>query len=110
MRNSLGSIILRIIFVLCVCLLVINLFRRVSGFSNSGFGFSNLMTNLSNSDTMQLSFDISKFQIGGNWGIVDGIRHFFNDFATILGVLIWLGTNLINLILFLAQFARILFI
>lgn len=110
MRSSFGRIILHILFVFVVCLIVINIFRSVNGFAGSSFGFNNLLSNLSRTDTLQLRFDISSFQIGGDWGIVDGVRQFFNAFATIFGVLIWLGTNLINLILFLAQFVRILFV
>lgn len=110
MRSSFGCIILHILFWFVVLLVIVNLFRFVNGFTGSNFGLTNLLSNLSNSNSLQIQFDISAFQIGGNWGVVDGIRQFFNAFATILGVLIWLGTNLINLILFLAQFARILLI
>lgn len=110
MRSSFGRIILHILFWFVVLLIIVNLFRRVNGFAGSSFGFDNLLSNLSNSNSLQIRFDISSFNIGGNWGIVDGLRQFFNAFATILGVLIWLGTNLINLILFLAQFTRILFV
>lgn len=110
MHSSFGRIMLRILFIFCITLLVVNIFRRVNGFDGSNFGLTNLLSNLSSSNSLQIQFDISSFQIGGNWGIVDGIRQFFNAFATILGVLIWLGTNLINLILFLAQFVRILLV
>lgn len=108
--NSLSRILLHILFGFVVVLIIINVFRHVNGFTGSTFGFDNLLSNLSNSNSMQIRFDISAFQIGGDWGIVDGIRRFFNAFATILGVLIWLGTNLINLVLFVAQFARLLFV
>ena len=110
MRNSFGRIILHILVWFVVLLIIINLFRRVNGFVVSSFGFDNLLSNLSNFDSLQIRFDIASFQIGGNWGIVDGIRQFFNAFATILGVLIWFGSNLINLILFLLQFLRILLV
>lgn len=110
MRSSFGRIIIHILFIFYVCLIIVNVFRHVNGFSGFSFGFDNLLSNLSSTETLQIKFDISSFQIGGNWGIVDGIRQFFNAFATILGVLIWLGTNLINLILFLAQFVRILLV
>lgn len=110
MRSGLSQIILRVIFIFVVSIFIINIFR-ITNNSNSGFfGFENLLNNLSNSNTIQLRFDISSFTIGGDWGIFDGIRQFFNAFATILGVLIWFGANLINLILFLFQFVRLLFV
>ena len=110
MRSSFGRIIIHILFIFIVCLIFINVFRHVNGFNGSNFGFDNLLSNLSSIKSLQIQFDISSFQIGGNWGIVDGIRHFFNAFATILGVLIWFGSNLINLISFLLQFLRILLV
>lgn len=108
MKTGFKRIIISVLFVFLFALLVINLFRRINNGTNVSFnGFLDM---LSRSNSFSITVNISDFTINGNWGLIDGLRQFFNVFAQIFGVLVWLGSNLINLILFLGQFLSYLFV
>lgn len=84
--TSFRSIIYRVILVFVVALIVFNLFRRVSGVGN--LNFNGMFSSLSDVSASRIEFSIENFQLGGNWGIIDGLRNFINAFATLLGVII----------------------
>lgn len=101
------KVIYRVLFLFLMAVLIVSLFRRILG--GNSLTFNGLLDYLSNTQGVSIDINISNFSIGGNWGIVDGLRQFFNIFAKLFGVLVWLGSNLINLILFLAQFVSFVF-
>lgn len=110
MKRGLYKIILKILFFISIAIVIVNLFRRVIGGTGLFMGFENFFEQLSNVDSLQINFGVESFIINADWGILNGLKNFINVFAYILGVLVWLGVNLINLLLFLMQFVRILFV
>ena len=101
-------LLLVILGIFSTILLIINFSRSVIGSSN--VSFSSFLNFLSSIDIFQITINISDFTIPGNWGIIDGLRLFLNVFAQAIGVVVYLCANLINLIIYCAQFIRFLFV
>lgn len=85
------------------------MFRKVLG-SSSLLNFDSFFTNLSNFNSMTIDFKITSFNLTQDWGFFNALRDFFNIFLSAGGVIVWLGVNLINLLLFLVQFLQVLFV
>lgn len=102
MKNKLPHIITSLLFGFVVVIIVVNVFRR----ANSGvdLSFNGFLSMLSNSNSYSINVNISDFSINADWGLLNGLKNFFNVFANIFGVVVWLGSNLLNLVLFLGQF------
>lgn len=90
-----------------IVFLVFAFFKKSQG--GSVLSFSSFLDWLSNRSSFKISINISDYFIGGDWGLFDGFRNFLNIFAQLSGCLAWLGANLINIIIFLAQFLLFLF-
>lgn len=108
MKHGLYKIIVSVLFMFLFAILVINLIRRVN--SGVDISFNGFLVMLQSTRGYSITINISDFAIGGSWGVFDGLRQFFNVFANLFGVLVWLGANLINLILFLGQFLSFIFV
>ena len=105
---TLGKSIIRVVFIVVAILLIINFARKLT--SGADLSFSAFLNWLGNIDYYSISVKISSFTIKGDWGIVDGLRKFFNMFGNLFGVSVYMCANLINLILFLMQFVRFIFV
>ena len=95
-------------FVLCFILIFLvttNLFKG----ADTHLTFTGFLNWLSSVKVFSFQFDIGTFTIGGNWGLFEGIRIFFDTLSKIFGVGVWLCGNLISLISFLAQFIAFIF-
>lgn len=101
------KIIYHVLFLFLLVILIISLFRRVLG--GSYISFNGFLDYLSSVHGVSVDINISDFSIPGNWGVIDGLRQFFNIFAKMFGVIVWLASNLVNLILFVAQFVSFVF-
>lgn len=113
MKNSvksatLGKFIINILFIIICVLLIFNFARKLG--NNTDLSFSGFLTWLGNVDSFNIQVNISSFTIGGDWGWFDGLRNFFNIFANLFGVLVYLCSNLINLIIFIGQFLVFMFV
>lgn len=106
--HSLGKILLRIVFILCSLLLIANLIRKVS--SGADLSFSAFLNWLGNVNYFKINFNISSWTIGGDWGIIDGLRKFFNMFGNLFGLIFYMCANLISLVSFLTQFLAFVFV
>lgn len=91
--------------VLLIAILIINVVK----FANGGktITFSGLLNYLS---TIQVDFKVpnlttltSYVTISGKWAILDGLRIFLNSLGSILGVVLYLGANLVYCITFLSK-------
>lgn len=113
MKNSvksatLGKFIINILFIIICVLLIFNFARKLV--NNADLSFSGFLTWLGTVDSFNIQVDISSFRIGGDWGWFDGLRNFFNIFANLFGVIVYLCANLINLIIFIGQFLAFMFV
>lgn len=102
-RSVFSIIVLFFLFILAV-----NLFRKIN--SGSSVSFSAFLEFLGSLDSFTVNFSISDFTIGGNWGIIDGLRNFINVFAYFLGVTLWMFLNLYNCLVYIFRFIQFLFV
>lgn len=91
-----------------IALLMINYAHTANGLGN--VTFSGFLQWLSQVNTFPLKVDISSYGVSGNWGLLEGVRLFFDSFAKLFGVVIYLGANVINVLLFFAQFLYFIFV
>lgn len=92
---------------IALTLLVLNLFRSITG-TNQNVTLNSLLDFISNFNIMyelpSLEASIASFQIVNEWTILDGLRLFINMLGTLLGVASYLINNLIYCILFVGRF------
>lgn len=97
------------IFLIIFVILFLIAFIRFS-FNAEPITFSSLLLSLENAPTIDFSFVLDFFQIGGNWGIFDFLRNLLNSFGGVLGLLSFVVLNLFNMLLYLRYFYKIIFI
>lgn len=101
-----GNILLLVFSTLFVIVLIINLYKSASG--QGSVTFTGMLQWLQNFNVgfqvPNLSNAIATFLIRGNWGIVDGLRQFFNLFSTLFGVGYYIIMNLIYTLTFAGKF------
>lgn len=102
-----GKFLFSIMALILALLLVANIFRQA--FSGADLSFASFLSWLGSVEDISINFSIESFFINGNWGIFDGFRSFLNIFTQLFAVIVYLGTQLINLVLFLGQFIAFLF-
>ena len=102
--SSMGKMIARVVFIIVCILLIINFARKL--YSGADLSFTAFLNWLGNIDSFNVSFGLSPWHIGGDWGIVDGLRKFFNQFGNVLGVIFFMFANLLNSLYFVFQFLR----
>ena len=103
-----GKMIARVVFILVAVLLIINFSRKLYG--GADLSFSAFLNWLGGIDSFGATKVVSAWTIGGDWGIVDGLRKFFNMFGNLFGVVFFMFSNLIGLIRFLLQFVVFVFV
>lgn len=101
-----GNILLLVFSTLFVIILIINLYKSASGQGSVTFtGMLQWLQNFSvGFQVPNLSNSIGTFLIRGDWGIIDGLRHFFNLFSTLFGVGYYIVMNLIYTLTFAGKF------
>lgn len=78
-------------------------------FGSSSFSFSSFLQYITNVPQIILS-DVQIFHIGGNWGIVEGLRVFLNHIMSIANFAVWFSTQLLNGLTYIFYFVRFLFV
>lgn len=106
--NSLGKMITRVVFIVFAILLIINFARNLRG--GADLSFSAFLNWLGNVDSFGFTKVASPWHIGGDWGIIDALRKFFNSFGNAIGVLFFMCANLISVIYFVSQFLLFIFV
>lgn len=98
----------RVLGLIFFVVLFVRLFWSLrSGSSNLTFaGFLDWFSNL---NSLDVNIDVSNFGIRGDWGLLDGLKNFFNIFAKAFGVIVWLFANLLNILLYCISFLQFLF-
>lgn len=91
-------------------LLILSLIGSLrSGASGYTFSFAGLLDYLSDAPTINPSFSLSQFVIGGDWGLFDFLRVFFNFFGKIFGFASWFSALIWNAIEYVAYFFSFIF-
>lgn len=103
------GVILRLLLLISCFILFIRIFSRLRG-GDSSLSFTGFLEFLSNLNSFDINIDLSDFTIGGDWGIIDGLRRFFNIFGYAFGVLVWVCSNVFNVINYVFQFVRFLLV
>lgn len=103
------GIVSRLLFVILFLIILVRVVSVVRNGSNSNLSFTGFLSFLSTLNTVQINISYTDFLIGGNWGIIDNLRQFFNVFAGVFGVLIWLTSNIVNVLLYIISFIRFVF-
>ena len=106
--SSLGKMIARVVFIIVALLLIINFARKL--YSGTDLSFSSFLNWLGSVDSFGATKIVSPWKIGGDWGIIDGLRKFFNMFGNLFGVIFFMCSNLIGLISFISQFMMFIFV
>ena len=96
-----------ILGVILLFLLVINFARQIR--TGHFVTFRSLLNWLGEVDSFGMTKYVSAWTIRGDWGIIDGLRKFFNMFGDIFGVLFFMFSNLIGSIRFVLQFIAFVF-
>ncbi|MBE5735420.1 MAG: hypothetical protein E7361_03135 [Clostridiales bacterium] len=107
-NTTLSKMILRILLITACMLLIINFARSL--FAGNDLSFSSFLEWLGNVDSAYFDVGITDFTIYGNWGVFDFLRGFLNIFTGLFSVIVFFCANLINLIFFVLQFVRFIFI
>ena len=103
-----GKMITRVVFIFFAVLLLISFARKLYG--GADLSFSAFLNWLGNVDSFGFTKVASPWTIGGDWGIIDGLRKFFNAFGNAIGVLFFICANLIGVIEFVSQFLLFIFV
>lgn len=104
---SAGNFIFSIMGLVIALLLIANIFRQA--FAGADLSFASFLNWLGSVEDISINFSVESFFIYGNWGIFDGFRSFLNIFTQLFGVIVYLGSQFINIIIFAGQFIAFLF-
>ena len=104
---SMGKMVARVVFIIVAILLIINFARKLR--FGADLSFRAFLNWLGNVKSFNIRLNLSAWTIGGDWGIVDGLRKFFNMFGNLFGITFYLSANLIATVSFLCQFLIFIF-
>lgn len=95
-----------------VILIGVSLIRILKGGSGDIVTFGSLLDLLR--DAPQISSEVLTFveqiEIIGDWGVFNFLRDFINDLVDLWSVLIWLGSSIVDLIIYIFYFLRWIFV
>jgi len=97
-----SNVFLRVCFILCLILLIINVFAFVLfNTSDHVITFSEFLDRLEEApgDYPDLNSTIHDFNITEDWGVLNGLRDFLNIFADVFGFIVWIGAIFTKLII-----------
>ena len=103
-----GLKILFNVLTVCLCFVLIVSVIRVA-FDFNPISFSGFLDYVSKTPSIDISY-YTYLSIGGDWGVIDGLRVFLNYIMVIINVLLWLCKNVANLMLFVVYYVRFLFV
>lgn len=97
-------------YILTLILTIVLIFSiiRVS-FGADTISFRSFLEYTSTTPSVDISY-IEYVKIGGDWGLIDGLRTFLNYIMTIVNVALWLCKNVANLLVFVFYYVRFLFV
>lgn len=101
--------VFRIIGLIFLIMIAIAVFWKLRG-SDNILITENFLEWLGNLNRLDINLNVENFSIRGDWGIFNGLRNFLNIFTSIFGVIIWLFSNLLQLVLYIVDFIRFIFV
>ena len=106
--SSIPFVNILLIFV-CI-LLIVNFFRATTEVGSISF-YSLLQTfGAANETLIPFTSRLLNITIGGDWGLLNGLRDFFNIFGSIFSVAIFLSQNILASINFVVNFVALLLV
>lgn len=111
MKKSSKKLLISVFLTIFFILLVINIYLLLSDTSLK-LTFTDLFTTLAESRRIDTGFISLAFQSGitENWGAFNFARNFINGLWSILGVVLYVCTNILNGFLFLFELIKKLFV
>lgn len=106
-RELSSRFLLVTIGILVLILVCISFIKKANGLD--ALSFRSFLTWLGSVNSMPIRVNISDYSIVADWGLLNGLRDFFNIFSTLFGVLVYCCANLINLLIFMSQFLVFIF-
>lgn len=105
-----ASIFFRILGIILALLLVINVFRNVfnAGSASVQVNFTGLLNSLSSYPQISFTNYLNSYVITADWGLLNGLRNFFNIFAHMIGLIVFLAVNLTSMLSFVFRSLSIL--
>lgn len=102
---------LKIVFTALAIIFTIVLIGNVIRISLNAdtFTFTAFLEYISNAPAVDISF-VELWNLGGNWGVFEFLRNFFNMFGSVLSFLVWLGKNIISVLQYVFYFVRFIFV
>lgn len=107
MKGKAKNIILFTGSFIMILLLFIALIRNAQGWQH--LTFSGFLEYLTTSPTIIPSFSITDFAIVSDWGLFNGLKDFLNIFTQLFGIIVWVCSSIINVLLYLFYFLRFIF-
>lgn len=102
-----ANIILSVLVILFCGVLIFSIIKIV--FGGQMFTLGGFLDFVSHSPQLNVTF-VEYFSIGGDWGIVDGLRKFLNIIMSVLNYGVWFGRQAINTIIYCFYFLRFLIV
>lgn len=103
-----GAKLIFSILSLIICIILIFSVIRIA-FGSTSLSFTSILNYSANTPQIDVSY-IQYLNIGGDWGVVDGIRRFLNSIMSIFNIGIWMCKNIANLLLFIFYYVSLLFV
>lgn len=101
-----GSNIVVSVLMIIFCVVLIGSIIRIV-FNSSAFSFSSFLQYITNVPQLSISY-VEIFNIGGDWGIVDGLRRFLNNIMSIANFGVWFTKQLLNGLSYIFYFVKFL--
>lgn len=103
-----GVNIVASVVIIILCTVLIGSIIKIV-FGGSSFTFAGFLDYIA--DVPQITIkNINIFSIGGDWGIIDGLRKFLNNIMSIANFGVWFSTQLINGLTYIFYFVKFLVI
>lgn len=91
----------KVAFIFLIILLIVNIFAYVLfETSDHVITFTEFLDRVDEAPTIDLSLSgsVEIFSISGDWGSFDGFRVIINALGSVVGLVVWIGSLLINLV------------
>lgn len=108
--NEKGSGFKLIFSILALILSILLIFSTIRiAFGSSSLSFTSFLNYSANTPKINVSY-VEYLNIGGDWGIIDGLRRFLNVIMSIFNIGIWLCKNIGSFLAFVFYYVNLLFV
>lgn len=101
------NIVISVLMIIFSVVLIGSVIRIV--FNSSSFSFGSFLQYITNAPQFNISY-VDIFKIGGDWGIIDGLRNFLNSIMSIANFGVWFTKQLLNGLSYIFYFVKFLLV